>query len=138
MNRSHARIAVAMLLAVLLGGCAEMRSNPIVIKLAARSAGNVAATHGKMSKEDIQGTIHYLDLASEVLTSTMPPDFSKAREMVKHEAPPKYQVLIYSAVDLVEVTVGPELESENPDAEKTRQMIVLAIEGFKEGMDLRG
>lgn len=136
MNRLLTLPAVSLMVTALLGGCAGMSNNPLVIKMAARFAGAGAAVGTEMSQQDIAQTINYLDKASVILAATMPPDFDKAREMVKEEAPRKYRALLYSAVDMVEMTVGPELEAENPDVEKTREMIVLAIEGFKEGLEL--
>ncbi len=136
MNRLLTLPAVSLMVTALLGGCAGISNNPLAIKITARFAGAVAVVGTEMNQQDIAQTINYLDKASGILAATMPPDFDKAREMVKEEAPQKYRALLYSAVDMVEMTVGPELEAENPDVEKTRKMIVLSIEGFKEGLEL--
>ncbi len=136
MNRPLQSITVTLIVAMLFVGCAG-GMNPLVIKMTARLSAVGVVVGTDMSDADIARTITYLDRASDILTASMPPDFQKAREMVKAEAPEKYRALLNIAVDVVELSVGPELQVEDPEElEKTRQRIVLAIDGFKEGLGL--
>ena len=129
-------LGVSLMTTLLLAGCSGLSPNSVSTGEITRNSAAILAKNANMGKKDVALARAYLDRVSEILTTTTPPDFQKARTFVNQETPSEYHSVLFSVVTLVEITVTPKLEAENQEVEKARKIIRTVISAAKEGLDL--
>jgi len=129
-------LGVSLMTTLFLAGCAGLLPNSVSTEEFPRHSAAIWAKDAGMGKKDIALARTNLDRVSEILTTTTPPDFQKARTFVNQETPSEYQSVLFSVVTLVEITVMPELVAKNPETGKARKIIRTVISEAKKGLEL--